>query len=65
MAEHGLPQELISDRDKLFTLKFWRALIAQLNIKYKLFIAYYPQTDGQTEQINQTLEQYLRYFYNY
>ena len=46
-------------------LRFWRALVAQLNIKYKLFTAYYPQTDKQTEHINQTLEQYLRYFYNY
>ena len=56
MAEHALPQELILDRDKLFTSKFWRALMAQLNTKYKLSMAYYPQTDGQTERINQILE---------
>ena len=56
MAEHSLPRELISDRDKLFMLRFWRALIAQLNIKYKLFMAYYPQTDRQTERINQILK---------
>ena len=36
--------------------------MAQLNIKYKLFTAYYSQTDGQTKRINQTLKQYLRYF---
>ena len=45
MAEHALPQELILDRDKLFISRFWRALMAQLNIKYKLFTVYYPQTD--------------------
>ena len=46
VAEHALPRELISDKDKLFISRFWRELMAQLNIKYKLFIAYYPQTDG-------------------
>ena len=65
MAEHALPQELVLDRDKLFTSKFWKALMAQLNIKHKLFIAYHLQTDRQTERINQTLEQYLRYFCDY
>ena len=39
--------------------------MAQLKIKYKLSIAYYSQTDRQTERINQTLEQYLRYFCDY
>ena len=39
--------------------------MAQLSVKHKLFIAYYPQTDGQTERMNQTLEQYLRYFCDY
>ena len=39
--------------------------MAQLNIKHKLSTAYYPQTNRQTERINQTLEQYLRYFCNY
>ena len=39
--------------------------MAQLDIKHKLFTVYYPQTDGQTERMNQTLEQYLRYFCDY
>ena len=42
VAEHGLSRELILNRDKLFIFRFWKALIAQLGIKYKLFIAYYP-----------------------
>ena len=37
----------------------------QLRIKHKLSIAYYPQTDRQTEQINQIMEQYLRYYTDY
>ena len=39
--------------------------MAQLNIKHKLSTVYHPQTDEQTERLNQTLKQYLRYFYNY
>ena len=39
--------------------------MAQLNIKHKLSTAYYPQTDEQTERMNQILEQYLRYFCDY
>ena len=65
MAKYKLPQELISNRDKLFISRFWGALMAQLNIKHELSTAYYPQTDRQTERVNQTLKQYLRYFYNY
>ncbi len=65
VANHGLPDEIISDRDKLFTSKFWKSLVDQLGIHHKLSTAYHPQTDGQTERMNQTLEQYLRCYINY
>ena len=65
LANHGMPEEIISDRDKLFTSKFWRSLMDQLSTKHKLATAYHPQTDGQTERINQTLEQYLRCYIDY
>ena len=56
MAEHALLRELISDRDKLFMLRFWKALITQFSIRHKLSTAYYSQIDGQTKRINQILE---------
>ncbi|KAJ2891394.1 hypothetical protein MKZ38_000508 [Zalerion maritima] len=65
VANHGMPRELISDRDKLFTSHFWQALAARLGVRHRLSTAFHPQTDGQTERTNQTLEQYLRCYVNY
>jgi hypothetical protein len=65
VANHGTPDEIISDRDKLFTSKFWTTLMALLGTKRKLSTAFHPQTDGQTERINQTMEAYLRCYINY
>ena len=64
-AHHGMPSKLISDRDKLFRSKFWQSLMDQLGSKNKLSTAFHPQTDGQTERTNQTLEQYLRAYVNH
>ena len=65
IANHGIPQSIISDKDKLFTSKFWNTWTQQLGTKVKLLTAYHSWTDGQTEQTNQTLEQYLRYYINF
>jgi len=62
---HGLPSEILSDRDTQFTSGFWSELMSHLGIKLKLSTAFRPQTDGQTEIVNQVLEQYLRHFCNY
>ena len=65
IANHGILQSIISDRDKLFISKFWNTWTRQLGTKIKLLTAYHPQTDRQTEQTNQTLEQYLRHYINF
>ena len=64
-AQHGTPDEIISDRDKLFTSKFWKTLMTRLGLKQKMSTAFHPQTDSATERINQTMETYLRCYVNY
>ena len=59
VTAHGIPEVIISDRGTTYTSKFWRTLTAQLGVKYKYSTAFHPQTDGQTERMNQTVEQYL------
>jgi len=59
---HGLPESIISDRRPQFTAGVMRELNTILEIDSKLSMAFHPQTDGQTEQMNQELEQYLRMF---
>jgi len=62
---HGLPESIISDRGVQFAAGMMKELNNLLGIQTKLLTAYHPQTDGQTERINQKLEQYLRVFINH
>ena len=62
---HGLPESIILDRGVQFAVGIMRELNELLGIQTKLSTAYHPQTDGQTERINQELEQYLRVFINH
>ncbi|KAF1314408.1 reverse transcriptase, partial [Globisporangium splendens] len=57
---HGLPVEIVSDRDTRFTSKFWRALFGLLDTKLSMSTAAHPETDGQTERVNRVLEDVLR-----
>jgi ribonuclease HI len=57
---HGLPIELVSDRDPRFTGAFWRSLMARLGTRLNMSTANHPQTDGQTERANRTIEDMLR-----
>ena len=56
---HGLPDSIVADRGLPFTSKFWSLLCYFLSIKKKLSTAFHPQTDGQTERQNSTMEAYL------
>ena len=61
---HGLPLKIVSDRGPQFVAEFTRELYRLLGIKLAATTAYRPQGDGQTERVNQELEQYLRIFIN-
>ena len=59
---HGLPESVVSNRGPQFVAELTKELNQMLGIKTKLSTAFHPQTDGQMEQMNQELEQYLRFF---
>ena len=64
VRHHGVPELIVTDQGLFFRFKFWSSLCYFLEIKTKLSIAFYPQTDGQTERQNSTMEAYLRAFVN-
>jgi len=59
---HRLPESVVLDREPQFAVELTKELNRMLGIKTKLSMAFHPQTDGQTERMNQELEQYLRFF---
>jgi len=59
---HGLPESVVSDRGPQFAAELTKELNWMLGVETKLSTAFHPQTDGQTEWMNQELEQYLRLF---
>jgi len=59
---HGLPESVVSDKGPQFVAELTKELNRMLGIKTKLSTAFHPQTDGQTERMNQEVEQYLRFF---
>jgi len=61
----GIPQKVISNRGPWFVLRFMKELCSWLGIERNPSTTYHPQTDGQTEQVNQELEQYLQLYCNY
>ena len=62
---HGLPDTIISDRGTQFASDFWTHLCHCLGIDRRLSTAFHPQTDGQTERVNASMEEYLRGYVNY
>jgi len=64
-SKHGVPSHCTSDRGSEFVSHFFRSLGTALDMKLHFTSGYHPQADGQTERVNQTLEQYLRTFCNF
>jgi transposase InsO family protein len=56
----GVPDGIVTDRGSVFTSQFWSEVCFAAKVKRRLSTAFHPQTDGQTERQNQTLERYLR-----
>lgn len=62
---HGAPVSIVSDRGSEFTSGFWRSFTKALGISSDFSTSAHPETDGQTEIVNQWIEQYLRCYSNY
>lgn len=60
IRHYGVPRGIVSDRGSIFTSDYWSSFAYEARVKLRLSTAFHPQTDGQTERSNQTLEQYLR-----
>ncbi|SNX87466.1 related to Gag-pol polyprotein [Melanopsichium pennsylvanicum] len=65
MSRFGVPEHIVSDRGRQFVSAAWKEFTDKLVIHHSLSTAYHPQTDGQTERVNQVVEQYLRMYCNY
>ena len=62
---HGTPDNVVSDRGTQFVSEFWRHLSERLGIRLKHSSSFHPETDGQTERVNASVEHYLRAFMNF
>ena len=57
---HGVPKKIVSDKETQFTSTFWKKVHDSLGTKLNFSTTYHPQTDGQTERMNQIFEDMLR-----
>lgn len=57
---HGIPESIVTDRDRIFLSNFWQALFRLLGTQLHYSTAYHPQSDDQTERVNQCIENCLR-----
>lgn len=64
-TKHGMPTVVISDRGPQFVSQFMKDLYQLLDITPNMSMTFHPQTDRQTERVNQELEGYLRLFVEY
>jgi IS30 family transposase len=64
-SKHGVPSHVTSDQGSEFVSRFFHSLRKALNMKLHFTSGYHPEGDGQTEHVNQTLEQYLQIYCNF
>lgn len=64
VRHHGVPSTIVSDRDPRFTAHFWRTVFEMIRTKLAMSTSFHPQTDGQTERDNRTIEDILRSYVN-
>ena len=57
---HGLPRAIVSDRDTKFMSSFWREVCRAMGASLAMSPGFHPQTDGQTERANRSIEEMLR-----
>jgi hypothetical protein len=57
---HGMPDNIVSDRDVRFMSSFWSEFFARVGTRLAMTSVYHPQADGQTERVNRVLEEMLR-----
>jgi hypothetical protein len=57
---HRIPTDIVSDWDWRFTSIFWKACLMAIGVKPWILTAFYPETDGKSEQVKQTIEAFLR-----
>lgn len=62
---YGLPEDIVSDHGPQFTSRLWSAFCQALNINVSLTSGYHPQSNGQTERLNQELTRFLRTYCNH
>jgi transposase InsO family protein len=62
---HGLPQDIVSDRGPTFASAWWKEFTSMLGVTPNLSTAFHPESDGQTERVNQTVELHLRTYCAY
>jgi IS30 family transposase len=65
ICKHGVPNNIVTDRGMQFTSRFWTRVCSHMSIDHRHSTAFHPQTDGQTERQNLTMEQYFPAFSNY
>jgi transposase InsO family protein len=58
---YGLPRKILSDRDGRFVGKFWLELFRLTQVRLTMSSSHHPQTDGQTERTNRTMDEMLRH----